>query len=184
MIIINSVCNTVSLTASICLSSIVLPHCTGVPAGCKPISAEEKKEILSRWEGKWEIQPLPPMAVKGYNKKFYIQYTTAHLDEENVYLSGGTHIETQVSKTKGSVSTGVFTSAQVHGTTKTQVEVGNEGQSNKIIFLRAPDGRLFIDNIGSYLVSEEPTKLKFQTAAGWPMTLRRDVILTQEAPKQ
>lgn len=35
--------------------------------------------------------------------------------------------------------------------------------------------RLFIDNMGTYLVKEEPGKLKFQTAAGWPMTLRRNV---------
>ena len=35
--------------------------------------------------------------------------------------------------------------------------------------------RLFIDNIGTYLVTEEAGKLKFQTAAGWPMTLRRNV---------
>ena len=43
--------------------------------------------------------------------------------------------------------------------------------------------RLFIDNIGSYLVTEEAGKLKFQTAAGWPMTLRR-IIAPQAAVMQ
>ena len=35
--------------------------------------------------------------------------------------------------------------------------------------------RLFIDNVGTVLVSEDPGKLKFKTACGWPMTLRRNV---------
>eukprot|EP01083_Nonionella_stella_P121801 366096_1 len=86
------------------------------------------------------------MAVKGPNKKFYIEYTTAHIDDENIFLSGGTHVETQTSTTKGSVSTGLFTSAQVSGTTKTRVDAINEGQCSKLIFLRSPDGRIFIDN--------------------------------------
>ena len=118
-----------------------MPHVAGVPEGCKPISEEEKKEILARWEGQWDIQPLPPMAVKGHNKKFYIEYKTAHFDDETIFLSGGTHRETQVSKSTGSVSTGLFTSAQVQGTTKTTVDAVNEGQCTKLIFLRSADGR-------------------------------------------
>lgn len=35
--------------------------------------------------------------------------------------------------------------------------------------------RLFIDNVGTVLVSEDPGKLKFKTACGWSMTLRRNV---------
>ena len=35
--------------------------------------------------------------------------------------------------------------------------------------------RLFIDNVGTVLVSEDPGKLKFNTACGWSMTLRRNV---------
>ena len=118
-----------------------MPYCAGVPEGSKPISEDEKQELCARWEGQWDIQPLPPMAVKGPNKKFYIQYTTAHVDDENIFLSGGTHRETQVSKSKGSVSTGLFTSAQVQGTTKTKVDAINEGQCSKLILLRSPDGR-------------------------------------------
>lgn len=118
-----------------------MPHVAGVPEGCKPISEEEKNEILTRWEGQWDIQPLPPMAVKGHNKQFYIEYKTAHFDDENIFLSGGTHRETQISKTTGSVATGLFTSAQVQGTTKTKVDAVNEGQCTKLIFLRSADGR-------------------------------------------
>jgi hypothetical protein len=71
----------------------VIPYCTLFPAGSKPISDKEKQEILVRWEGKWEIQPLPPMAVKS-NKKFYVEYTPTHLDDDMVFLSGGSHRET------------------------------------------------------------------------------------------
>jgi hypothetical protein len=32
-----------------------MPHVAGVPEGSKPISEEEKQEILARWEGQWDI---------------------------------------------------------------------------------------------------------------------------------
>jgi hypothetical protein len=118
-----------------------MPHVPGVPEGSKPISEEEKQKIIARWEGQWDVQPLPPMAVKGYNKKFYIKYKTAHFDDENIYLSGGMHRETQVTKSTGSMASGLFTSAQVNGTTKTTVDAVNEGQCSKLIFFRSPDGR-------------------------------------------
>jgi hypothetical protein len=118
-----------------------MPHVAGVSECCKPINEEEKQEILARWQGQWDIQPLLPMAVNGHNKKFYIEYKTAHFDDETLILSGGTHRETQVPKSTGSVSTGLFTSAQVRGTTMTKVDAVNEGQCNKLIFLRSADGR-------------------------------------------
>eukprot|EP01083_Nonionella_stella_P064853 169425_1 len=154
----------------------LMPYVSGVPAGSKPISDEEKQEILNRWEGQWDVQPLPRMAVKGPSAKFYVEYTAAYFDDENIILSGGTSQDTRTAKSKGSVSTGVFTSAQMNATTKYKVDAPNEGQVNKLIFLRSPDGSLFIDNVGTRLVSEEPGKLKFKTAAGWPMVLRRDVV--------
>jgi hypothetical protein len=44
-----------------------------------------------------------------------------------------------------------------------------------VFFVIVTFQRLFIDNIGTVLVSEDPGKLKFKTACGWPMTLRRNV---------
>lgn len=118
-----------------------MPYCKGVPEGSKPISEEEKQEILKRWEGQWDIQPLPRMAVKGHNSKFYIEYTTAHFDDENVILSGGTSKETRTASSKGTVSAGLFDTANTKSTTKYTVDAPNEGQVNKLIFLRSPDGR-------------------------------------------
>ena len=44
-----------------------------------------------------------------------------------------------------------------------------------VFFVIVTFRRLFIDNVGTVLVSEEAGKLKFKTACGWPMTLRRNV---------
>lgn len=44
-----------------------------------------------------------------------------------------------------------------------------------VFFVIVTFQRLFIDNVGTVLVSEDPGKLKFKTACGWPMTLRRNV---------
>ena len=118
-----------------------MPYCAGVLEGSKPISDEEKQEILKRWEGPWDVQPLPQMAVKGFNKKFYVEYTTAHFDDEHIILSGGTSQETRSAAGQGKVSTGAFTSAQVSTTTKYKVDAPNEGAVAKIIFIRSPDGR-------------------------------------------
>ena len=158
-----------------------MPHVTGIPKGSKPISDEEKESILKRWEGRWEVQPLPSMAVKGRNKQFYIEYTAAYFDDENVILSGGTSQETRVASGKGKVGHHIFDSKDVKMSAKYTVDAPNEGQVNKLIFFRSPDGKLYIDNIGSYVVSEERGKLKIQTASGWPMTLRRNVSPEKDA---
>ena len=44
-----------------------------------------------------------------------------------------------------------------------------------VFFVIVTFQRLFIDNVGTVLVSEDPGKLKFKTASGWSMTLRRNV---------
>jgi hypothetical protein len=44
-----------------------------------------------------------------------------------------------------------------------------------VFFVIVTFQRLFIDNVGTVLVSEDPGKLKFKTACGWSMTLRRNV---------
>ena len=44
-----------------------------------------------------------------------------------------------------------------------------------VFFVIVTFRRLFIDNVGTVLVSEDPGKLKFKTACGWSMTLRRNV---------
>lgn len=81
------------------------------------------------------------MAVKT-NKQFYVEYTNAYLDDENVILSGGTSLVTRTATTKGTVSNNFgLNTAQVNANTKYKVDAANEGQVNKLIFLRSPDGR-------------------------------------------
>ncbi len=132
----------IQLKSSINFSNLFqMPYCQGVPEGSKPIREEEKQEILKRWEGQWDIQPLPRMAVKGPNAKFYVEYTTAHFDDENVIFSGGTSKETRTATSKGTVSAGLFDTANTRSTTKYTVDAPNEGVVTKLIFLRSPDGR-------------------------------------------
>lgn len=117
-----------------------MPYCTGVPEGSKPISNEEKEAILERWEGPWDVQPLPRMAVKT-NQKFYVEYQKAHIDDGNIILSGGTSLEKRTATGKGTISTGVFTTASTTNKTTYTVDAQNEGSIAKLIFLRSPDGR-------------------------------------------
>ena len=147
----------------------------GLPEGCKPLSPDEIQPILDRWQGEWQVQPLPPMAIKGFNSKFYVQYTTAHIDGDNVILSGGFHDEKRVSKSQGKIGGfDGFGGTSVNLSTTTNVQVQNEGQINKLIFFRAPDGKLYVDNVGSYIESEQPNRIRFITAQEYPMTLLRN----------
>lgn len=51
----------------------------------------------------------------------------------------------------------------------------NDGQEKKLILFRAPNGTLYLDNIGSYLLAEEPgERIEIQTAMGWKMVLFRE----------
>lgn len=149
-----------------------IPYVTGVPEDCKPLPQDEVEAIQNRWDGEWKIQPLPPMAVTGRNAKFYIQHTTAHIDGDSIIVSGGFHYENQTSRTSGSVG-GPFNSTPMSATTSTMVQAQNEGTFSKLIFSRSPEGTLYIDNVGSYVISEETGKIKIMTAFGYPMTIYR-----------
>jgi hypothetical protein len=81
------------------------------------------------------------MAVNGCNKKLYKEYRTAHFEDGTIIPSGGTRRDTQVAKSTGAVSTGLFTLAEVWGTTVAKADAANEGQCTKLNFLRSPDGR-------------------------------------------
>jgi len=151
----------------------MMPYVTGVPQGSKQLDPKEQSQILSRWQGPWQVVPYPPMAIKGpasRNKKFYIQYTDAFVNHDVVILSGGVKIDTHVNE---GTARGQFGTADI--SMQQTVVVPNEGQANKIIMFRSPDGKLYIDNVGSYIMSEDPGKLEVSTSAGWPMILHRPV---------
>jgi hypothetical protein len=158
-----------------------IPYVIGLPEGCVPLPSDQIQEILQRWEGEWQIQPLPPMAIRGHNSKFYMQFTTAHIDGDNLYLSGGFHDENRVTNSHGNVG-GIagFGGTNVNMSSTTTVQVMNEGEASKFIFFRSPDGRIYVDNIGTYLDSETSTRIRLITAMGWPMTLLRNASEPKE----
>lgn len=69
------------------------------------LSTNETNEVLRRWAGHWKVLPISPMSIKGPNANFYIKYKyeEAYINGDSIVLYGGTHQETQVSHTKGSV---------------------------------------------------------------------------------
>lgn len=112
------------------------------------------------------------MAIKatGRNKQFYIQYTDAYITGGTMILSCGSHQSAQ--NTTGTVSNW---NGKADIRLQTAVHGPNEGQANKIILFRSPDGKLYANNIGTYVTQDKPGKLELMTAGGWPMILHRPV---------
>lgn len=153
----------------------LMPYVTGVPSGSVSLSTEEKNAILRRWAGYWKVAPVPPMSLKGHNAKFYIQYTDAYLNGDTMTLWGGTH--EGVRSTTGTLkSTGrpLEPQSKAKVSLATEASIANEGQVNKLVLFRAPDGTLYLDNIGTFLVREEAGELEMQTAMGWKICFFRD----------
>jgi hypothetical protein len=157
---------------------------TGLPPGSTPLSKSETEEILQRWEGPWKLVPLPPMMVKGPASKSYVEYTDAFVSQGNMMLSGGSHMETHQNKgTARSTSNVAWGTVSTTATMSQSIVVPNETIGAKLIFFRAPDGTLYGQNVGGYVISETPQKIELSSALGYPMTLYRDAP-AQNPPSQ
>jgi hypothetical protein len=153
-----------------------IPYVPGIPSGSVELTSHEKNEILLRWAGNWSIVPIPTNSIKdARNAPFFVAYESAHINNDTITLSGGTHGETMKSTTKADDDWFGFDT----WTTKTKnVPVRNEPKESKILLYRGPNGTLYIDNIGSYILAEEPqARIEIQWAMGWKTILFRDAVL-------
>eukprot|EP00961_Rhodomonas_salina_P216530 2924929-Rhodomonas_salina.3 len=107
----------------------------GLPVGSVRLSEQEQSQFLSRWSGNWKIQPL--QAGKG------LEYTDAFINGDTLILSGGFH------------------NARRH---KRTAAVANTPQEQKLMLFRAPNGDLYVDNIGSKFIDEVDGQMTFDTA--------------------
>jgi hypothetical protein len=161
-----------------CLAAcITFPKVRGIPDGSQPLPESEKDALCTKLKGNWKLQPL--QAANGGNS---IQYTDVFVRDDVMILSGGMHNRTQY----------VGGHDTHHGTIQTAVS--NPTIEQKIIPFRAPDGTLFVDNIGSILVrqSDDGGEVEFDNALGlktlWQREWKRNggqplsVVASPEAP--
>ena len=126
---------------------------TGIPEGTPRLPEAEEKEILARWAGTYNIVPLSTGGAKGN----VVAYTDAHIEGNIMSISGGMHNATQYV-----------------GDRPVTMAVANQPQQQRIKMWRGADGTLYIDNIGSKLVSESPSEIKILNAMGMTTLLRRE----------
>ena len=136
-----------------CCKAVKLFTVTGIPKGTPRVPEAEEKEILARWAGTHNIVPLSTGGAGGN----VVAYTVAHIEGNVMTISGGMH-----------------NSTQRVGDRPVVMAVANEPQQQRLKFWRGADGTLYIDNIGSKLVSESPSEIKILNALGMDMLLRRE----------
>lgn len=104
----------------------------GIPEGTPRVPAAEEKEILRRWQGRYECV-----------RDDGIERSHLHVQGDVMTLSGGLWRHTRV---------------RSHG--ETRESIGTRGAfKGKLSFWRGSDGVLYIDNLGSKLESETPMEL-------------------------
>ena len=104
----------------------------GIPEGTPRVPAAEEKEILRRWQGRYECV-----------RDDGIERSHLHVQGDVMTLSGGLWRHTRV---------------RAHG--ETRESIGTRGAfKGKLSFWRGSDGVLYIDNLGSKLESETPMEL-------------------------
>ena len=104
----------------------------GIPEGTPRVPAAEEKEILRRWQGRYECV-----------RDDGIERSHLHVQDDVMTLSGGIFIHKHRDR---------------HG--QTRQSIGTRGAfKGKLSFWRGSDGVLYIDNLGSKLESETPMEL-------------------------
>jgi hypothetical protein len=145
---------------------------TGIPKGTPRVPAEEERAILERWKGEWQVVFDATLANKAVNltdiygkQQFCGAYTLAfehaHFNSDMLRLSGGYHLNESREDSSDSQSAIV--------THKDR----NYPWRARLSLWRGVDGTLYIDNIGSKVVSESPTELKVKNAGNREWIFRR-----------
>ena len=103
----------------------------GIPEGTPRVPAAEEKEILRRWQGRYECV-----------RDDGIERSHLHVQGDVMTLSGGIYIH------------------EHYRDGQTRQSIGTRGAfKGKLSFWRGSDGVLYIDNLGSKLESETPMEL-------------------------
>lgn len=116
----------------------------GIPKGAVELVGPELEHVHKILSGNWKVQPLQSSVGSAQH-----QYTEAFFNTRNstIILSGGTH--TEVHKVMGDNGRPV----DMH------VAVPNPTVEQRAIFFRGPDGTIYLDNIGSHIVDDEPGQI-------------------------
>jgi hypothetical protein len=118
--------------------------------------------------GHWKIQQLgcdsaaPKKNIAAMSANSMV-YTDMQIRGDSMFISGGMHNQTQ---SVGGGGTDDYSS-------QVTTAVVNKPQEQKIIPFRGPNGELYIDNIGSFIVGEEDGEMELNNGLGAKMLLQR-----------
>ena len=130
------------------------PAFSGIPEGTPRLEESEEQAILKRWYGHWKIVQLSDAP-----KNTILMATDAFVDGNILAMRGG-----NVPEQDGDYGVWVNTS------------VKNAPRKQRFSLWRGADGVLYLDNIGSRLVSETPSELTIKNAINLDLTLTRTVV--------
>lgn len=145
-----------------------LPFLRGIPTGSTPLPQAEKDALCARMAGHWKIQQLgcdsaaPKKNIAAMSANSMV-YTDMQIRGDSMFISGGMHNQTQ---SVGGGGTDDYSS-------QVTTAVVNKPQEQKIIPFRGPNGELYIDNIGSFIVGEEDGEMELNNGLGAKMLLQR-----------
>ena len=151
---------------------------TGIPKDTPRVPADEERAILERWKGDWEIVFNEKLANKAPNiddihgkqhfgGQFFLAFKRAHFNGDMLKLSGGHHLMETREEADGPVD---------------NRKAFHHPRRVRLSLWRGADGTLYIDNVGSKVVSESATELKVKHAGNGEWIFRRAGHIAQPAP--
>lgn len=130
----------------------------GILRNARRVTGSEESTLVSKFQGKWKIQPTSAHAG--------IQYTDCFIQGNKMVISGGMHNVTQQ-----------------HDDYTTTAAVANTPQNQYLMFHEHPThrGQYYIDAYGSLCTLIEPNNIHIETAVkGGSMILMRDMTVSSQ----
>ena len=152
----------------------------GIPKDTPRVPADEERAILERWKGDWEVVFNEKLANKRPNiddihgkqhfgGQFFLAFERAHFNGDMLKLSGGHHLR-ETREADGSEHGRVVSQKALHYPRRVRLSLW-----------RGADGTLYIDNVGSKVLSESPNELKVRHAGNGEWIFRRGGYVTPPA---
>jgi hypothetical protein len=130
--------------------------------GSIPLPEAEKNAMCARLAGHWQIQWIGcDASTPAINQQLWTKsYTDMEIRGDSMFSSGAMHNET--TSLGNEAGAGSITTA-----------VGNRGVEQPIAPFRSTDGRLYLDNAGSFIEREDDGEMEINHGNGNKMLLQR-----------
>ena len=145
------------------------PEFLGVPDEACDLKEEEAAAILARWKGSYKLMPRN-IGPERLGEAPFVTFTNVSISDDGMCFSGGSHTVRKWIKIKRGSRRGRRKS--------TTTGRANEPTEWKPMLRRGGEGELYVDNLGSQIVEEDPKEtppeeLKIKLYQGGEIVLTR-----------